>query len=75
MKEELAIGILAAIGTTALTAAVAAIGTLISMRLKIAVLEEKQKYHTGQIRALLRRSRIIPADENTGDFAREDSGD
>jgi hypothetical protein len=55
MIETVAVTLL---GATA-TALFSAIGILIAMRIRLAVLEEKIKYQSGQIRMLLRRAKML----------------
>lgn len=57
MEEKLLIAVASAV----LPVAIGGVGLIIAMRVEIAVLKEKSKYQSGQIRSLLRRARMADA--------------
>ena len=68
MKDAL----FSAVAGGAVTMLATGFGVLVSMRIRLSVLEEKIKYLSGQNRQMLRRLKLIPAGEDTGAIELED---
>jgi hypothetical protein len=62
MINEIGIGVAVLLVGALVSAIGAGLSILIKWGVRFAVIEEKQKYHTGQIRSLLRRAKMIDDD-------------